>query len=267
MAILTLSRKVGSGSEEIGRQVARTLRYRFVDKFEIMAEMRAMGEEWEKTGETFDERYPNFWDRRGSSFIGYVALVQWIILNFAAKGNAVIISRGSNFLLKGVPYAYRVRVTAPLEQRIERIMSREGVTHEVAEMLVEKGDHEMSRSIQYNYGKDWDDPAEYDAVVDTGTGTIDQITDNLIEELSRRDNIRTRDMRKALFLRARAYEIRARILTDPKLSVPLLDVRPDGQELVLKGVVENTSMADRIETLARRVAGDIALKIDIQSRR
>jgi len=267
MAILTLSRKVGSGSEEIGRSVAKALRYRYVDKVEIVQEMKTLGEQWEKSGEKFDEHYPGLWDRRGSSFIGYIALVQWIILDFAAKGDTVIISRGSNFLLKDIPYAFRVRVTAPAQQRTERIMNREGVRREVAELLVRKADEEMSRSIRYNYGKDWDDPAGYDAVVDTGTSTISQITDDLIKELALRDAIRTKDMRRALALRARAYEIRARILTNPKLSIPILDVHAQGQQLVVRGVVDNSNIADRVGDIARRVAGDIPLKIDIHSRR
>lgn len=267
MAILTLSRKLGSGSREIGQAVAKALRYNYVDKFEIVDQMKAVDEKWGKSAETFDGPLPKLLDRHDSSFAGYVALAQWIVLAYATKDKVVIISRGSNFLLKGIPYAFRVRVTAPVEQRVERIMNREGIPRDVAEMLVQKADKEFARSIRYMYGKDWDDPAEYDAIVDTGVVKIDQIVDNLTAELIRRDGIRTKDMRKVLALRTKAYEIRAHLLTNPKLYMPILDVRPEGQGLVLKGVADNTLLAERVEDVARRVAGNVPLKVDIYSRR
>jgi cytidylate kinase len=267
MAILTLSRKVGSGTREIGMSVAKALKYEFVSIREIQSRMQAVGEQWEELGKTFDECYPKLLDRHDSSFAGYVALAQWIVLSCAVKNNVVIISRGSNFLLKGIPYAFRVRVTAPTEERVERVMTREGVRRDAAAMIIQKADYEMSRSISYIYGKDWNDPVEYDAVIDTCTTTISEIVDNLIEELIRRDDIRTKAMRRALVLRAKAYEIRACLLTNPKLFMPILDVHPQEEGLVLRGVADNTLIAERVEDVAQRVAGDIPIKVNIYSRR
>ncbi|MBP1749329.1 MAG: cytidylate kinase [Deltaproteobacteria bacterium] len=268
MAILTLSRKLGSGSQEIGQAVAKALHYKYVDHFEIVDKMKAVGDKWGESGKIFDEEpLPKLLDRHDSSFVGYVALAQWIVLASAAKDKAVINSRGSNILLKGIPYAFRVRVTGPVEQRVERVMNREGIGRDIAQMLVNKADHEMARSIRYMYGKDWDDPAEYDAIVDTGVAAIDQIVDNLTKELAHRDGIRTKDMRKMLALRVKAYEIRAHILTNPKLYMSILDVRPEGWGIVLRGVADKAIVAERVEDMAQRLAGDIPLKIQIHSRR
>ena len=138
MAILTLSRKLGSGSQEIGQAVAKALHYKYVDHFEIVDQMKAVGEKWGESGKIFDEGpLPKLLDRHDSFFAGYVALAQWIVLSCATKGQVVINSRGSNFLLKGIPYAFRVRVTGPVEQRVERVMNREGVSRDVAQMLVD----------------------------------------------------------------------------------------------------------------------------------
>lgn len=268
MAILTLSRKLGSGSQEIGLAVSKALRYKYVNHFEIVDKMKTIGQTWAESGEKFNEGpLPKLLDRRDSSFVGYVALAQWIVLASAAKDKAVINSRGSNILLKGIPYAFRVRVTAPVEKRVERVMARESVSRDVAEMLVNRADQEMARSIRYIYGKDWNDPAEYDAFVDTGVTTIDQIVDNLTKELIRRDNIRTKDMRKMLALRVKAHEIRAHVLTDPKLYMPIIEVRPEGWGLVLRGVADSAIVAERVEDMAQRLAGRIPLKIRIHSRR
>ena len=267
MAILALSRKVGSGTREIGESVAQALNYEFVGIRKIQERMSSVGEKWEHLGKTYGENYPTFLERHNLAFAGYVALAKWIVLQFALEDNVVIVSRGSNFLLKGIPYAFRVRVTAPTEDRIERIMAREGVRRDVAKMLIERADQEMSRSISYIFGKDWDNPSDYDLVVETVTATTKQITDNLVKELIHRDSLRTEDALRALALRTKAHEIIAGILVNPKLHMPILDVQPQGDGLVLRGVADNSYTSERAEDIAKRIAGDIPIKFSIHSRK
>jgi hypothetical protein len=44
--------------------------------------------------------------------MGFMALVQSITLDHALKDNAVILSRGANYLLKDIPHILRIRVAA-----------------------------------------------------------------------------------------------------------------------------------------------------------
>lgn len=267
MAILTLGRKLGSGSQEIAQAVAKALSYDWVDKKRMFGAMKAAGDRWEGLGNIFDERLPGVIERNDSSFIGFIALIEYIVLQFSLKDNVTIAGRGSNFVLKDVPYALRIRVVAPLEQRIERVMRREDVSREIAEMLIKKADHEMARTVQYIYGKDWDDPAQYDAIVDTGAETMSQIVESLTKQLILKDALRTEEAKKQLALKAKAYEIRAGLLTNPKLPMPVLDMRIEGGGLVLRGVAMNTDVAERVEEVARRIARDTPLRIDIYSYR
>lgn len=48
--------------------------------------------------------------------------------------------RGGNFLLTDIPYAFRIRVVAPLDMRIDRIMEREQVDNDTARWLIDKTD-------------------------------------------------------------------------------------------------------------------------------
>ncbi|HEY6011186.1 MAG TPA: YjbE family putative metal transport protein [Nitrospirota bacterium] len=163
-AVLTISREFGSGGREIGRAVARELGYEYVDREHLLADIRKDGPKWETWAENLNEHCPTVWEKYDWSFRGFAALVQWHILEHAERGAAVIVGRGGNFVLKGVPHAFRIRVSAPMDARIERIVKREGVDRDTARWLCEKTDSERACFLHAIYGGRWDDPKEYDQV-------------------------------------------------------------------------------------------------------
>src|SRR5574340_825684 len=183
MAILTISREFGSGGREIGQAVAKILNYEYINKERLLADIRTAGKEWGKYGKDLDEHCPTIWEKYDWSFRGFNALLQSLILNYALNDRAVIMGRGGNFLLKDIPYALKVRVTAPIEQRAERIMKRESMDKDTAHWLIEKTDKERACFIHLIYGKHWDSPEEYDIVLDTGSKSIDELTDIVKKQL------------------------------------------------------------------------------------
>jgi len=266
MAILTISREIGSGGREIGYNIARLLNYEYIDKEKIFSDIRSDGEDWEKWGKTLDEHRPTIWEKYDWSFQGWCALVQNHILEHALKNNVVIMGRGGNFLLKGVPYALRIRVTAPLKMRIERIMRRDSADEKTAEWLAEKTDKERSGFITALYGKDLNDPSEYDMVFDTGTKAIEEITYIVKTTLLERNNLITDDAKKNLYIRARAAKVKAGILTDSSFFVPTLEVYPEGLGIILRAVIHSQKEHKRIEEKAKELAGDIPVKCDLHHR-
>ena len=122
MAILTVARKFGSGGREIGRAVAELMDYQYIDRKRILEDMREAGRQWEERAKYYDENYPNIWERYEWSFRGFVALNQSYFLDYALKDKVVIVGRGGNFLLTGVPHTLRIRIVAPIEKRIEKVI-------------------------------------------------------------------------------------------------------------------------------------------------
>jgi len=97
MAILTISREFGSGGREIGQAVAALLNYEYIDKQNILSDLKSAGHEWEKWGRDLDEHCPTIWEKYDWSFRGFSALLQRCILDHALRGKAVIMGRGGNF--------------------------------------------------------------------------------------------------------------------------------------------------------------------------
>jgi len=271
MAILTISRQFGSGGREIGHAVAEAMHYEYIDRQKILEDMSKEGAFWKDKAEYFDENYPDLWERSVWAYRGFVALNQSYFLQHAVKGNVVIMGRGGNFLLKQFPFVLKVRIIAPLEKRIERIMVREGVNKEIAQYLIERADTEMAKAVYIIYGKNIDDPGEYDFVFDTAKKSQDEIVSIIKNALIEKDKYQTPEAMEALKLRALAEKIKAAILTDPQLLISTLDVDPKEEGLVkygfiVQGVVHRKEDIGKIEEIAKKMAGDLPVEFHITSR-
>ncbi len=200
-----------------------------------------------------------------------MALNQSYFLNYALKDKVVIMGRGGNFLLKGIPYALRVRIVAPIEKRIEKIMEREGINSQNARWLIEKTDREMAGAIYLIYGRDWDNMSEYEMVFDTGIQPHEEIITTIKDALSEKEKLNTEKAREILQLRALAAKIKAEILTNPQYSISVLDVYPKKEDmsekgLVLRGIIHNQNDIKRIEETAKKLAGDMPIEFGLQYR-
>ena len=266
MAVLTISREFGSGGREIGQEVARSLGCHYVDKASLLEEIRAYGRKWEEWGKDLDEHCPTVWEKYDWSFRGYGALLQQSILTHAVRGQVVIMGRGGSFLLKDVPFALRIRIVAPLANRIERIMTRESVDRHTAEWLIEKVDSDRRCFIHALYGKNWDEELEYDRLFDTSQVSLNEVVATVKELLAERDRNTSEPARKTLEMRAAAARIKAGLLTDSRLFVPIMDVFYDGKDIVLRAIVHNPREHRKVEEAGRRLAGQLPFRCDLQHR-
>jgi cytidylate kinase len=271
MAVLTISRQFESGGREVGQAVAKLMNYAYIDRSTILEDMRKAGKQWEEQASYFDENYPSVAERYEWAFRGFVALNQYYMLDYAARDNAVIMGRGGNLLLKGIPYALRVMIKAPVEMRVQKVMEREGMNRENALWLIEKADGEMARSVYLIHGRNWDDHSEYDLVFDTSVTPVDQVVSLVRDALLEKDTHKSEQAKAALQLRSVAAKVKAAIATEPTLSISVLDVDPKEEGLpeygiVVRGAVYNRDDIKEIETLARSAAGTVPVEVHLQYR-
>ena len=60
MAVLTISRDLGSGGREVGLALSSSLGYGCADREDILSRLKAAGHKWEKWTEGFDEHARGF---------------------------------------------------------------------------------------------------------------------------------------------------------------------------------------------------------------
>ncbi len=266
MAILAVSREYGAGVLVIGREVARRLAYEYVDKARLFAELDQLGQRWGRTARELDEVCPTLWERHDWQYRGYLAALEALILNHAAADQVVLIGRGAHLLLGGVPHCLRVRLVAPLEVRLERIMVRESLDRERAKDLIARVDRDRACYLQANYGKDWDDQSHYDLILNTGSLSYEQVADLLITELAERDRRATPEAKRQLLDRALACRLKAKIATDARIMAPTLQVEVADGVLTVSGVVHTPKELTLIQEIAQQEAGGREIRFLLKHR-
>ena len=265
MAIFTLSRQFGCG-QELGRSIASLMDYLYVDRQVILEDLRKVGPKWEDWAKELDEHCPTFWERNDWSFRGFAALIQSEILEYAVKDRVVIMGRGSNFLLDGIDSAYRVRLVGPAEYRIAVIMERDSLDLATAQWLLKKTDTERAGFIASIYGKQLDDQAGYDAIVDMSNTSMDDLIPQVIEVLNKKELVNTPEVKATLRMRAAAARVKAGIATNPTFFLPVLDVCVAGDVLVMRGVTHTAKEHKRLKEEATQLAGDVPIQFALHYR-
>ena len=127
MAVLTVSREIGSGGDAIAKKVAEKCGWDLLDNEGFAAAAQTYGyvrAELEKV----DERGPGLIERffRDRQLV-YLDIMRAIVFESAIKNNIVILGRGSGILLKGIPGVFRVRFIASDKVRQRRLVDQEGI--------------------------------------------------------------------------------------------------------------------------------------------
>lgn len=262
MAIITISHEMGSGGVEIGAAVAERLGYRYVDT-ELIAEAAHRYGLQEEKFSSLDETKPSFFERFDAETRRYQTVSQAILYEFAMEDRVVIPGRGGQYLLREVPHALRVRVMAPFEKRVKRVMKKmpsqmgEALDIRSATELVRRGDAEKAGRVRYLYEVNWADPSFYDLVINTEKLTT-QAAVELISNLAARPEFHTTAAGRQLVAnRTLAFRVQAALAAHPEIRKYRVTV--DAQDGVV--TLEGTSALDDAEEVARSVDGVRDVKI------
>ncbi|PLX73864.1 MAG: transport-associated protein [Desulfuromonas sp.] len=166
MAIITISRELGSGGIPIAHAAAEKLGYTLVDG-EALRKIAGKFGLTEEAFEQADEHPPAFVAEKDFSLLVNLHRIELMILDYALKGDVIIYGRGGQDLLKDIKSVFRTRIVAPFEDRVERWAEREWIDPELARFLVRKSDQQRAGFIKYYFDRDWEDPLDYDLVINT----------------------------------------------------------------------------------------------------
>jgi cytidylate kinase len=80
----------------------------------------------------------------------------------------VIVGRGGQAILRGQPGVLHVRVEAPIEHRVQRLMRRDDYTPIQAELEIEDHDRAARDYVKRYHNLDPTDPMNYQLLINTG---------------------------------------------------------------------------------------------------
>ncbi|MDD2581714.1 MAG: cytidylate kinase family protein [Desulfuromonadaceae bacterium] len=179
MAIITVSREMGTGAYHIASEVAQKLKYTLVDGERI----KSLAAKYSLTPDVLtmvDEKPPSYVTAEDRKRAAALNVIELIILELSRKGNVVIYGRGGQDLLKDCKNILRLRFIADFEERVERFAEREWIDPDMARSLIRRSDHQRGGFTHFYYDRAWDDPNYYDLVFNTSRLSAPTIIDCII---------------------------------------------------------------------------------------
>lgn len=92
----------------------------------------------------------------------YIKTLCSVIKGLAARGNVVMLGRGSQAILQHEPETMHVYVAAPREYRIAALAERDGISPQDAEKRIKQSDHNRQEFHRKYFKVDADSPHLYD---------------------------------------------------------------------------------------------------------
>jgi len=287
MTVITLARQVGSGGQAVAAGLSERLGYQVVGRKEIRAKAIRQGFFLPESFERFAS------EDRGTSglnhYLSYGELefdsalrgaphsegeesrspllvelsansreilltLQILIYQIAAGDNVILVGAGSQILLSGFPNVLRVKIIAPSEIRVERMMEAYGLSESEATAAVKQGDREQ---IDYNrviFGVDWHNPELWDLVINSELLTVNQIVQLISSHRPPELGTNTNLLQQSLFAAAavnREFLVAAEDGPLYACAVPT----PDG--IAIRGDVPNTLVRDQMLEIATLAVPDM----------
>ena len=192
MAVITISRQYGAGGKTLGEMIANELSYEFADSEIVakVAEMANVSTHWVETVENeaggklsrFITRMVSkplvdriLKDERGyideEIYLDYLVL---IIAQVADEGDAVILGRGSQYILNDHPDAFHILMIDELENRV-RFMKENYELSDSRAARVVRGEDKRRKVLYQKLGKtDYDDPFLYHLVLNMSKISLEE---------------------------------------------------------------------------------------------
>ena len=176
------------------------------------------------------------------------------VYELAVKGNVLIRGWGATYLLRGVAHVPCIRVCAPMELRVKRLMERLETDDEaLARREIEVDDAARSSRMAEHFNVTWFDPTLYDLTLNTARIPVATCVEQvlaLVRSPAFQETPASRRHLEDLALRSRA---RAALKADARTAAIDISVESEGGRLKLRGIV----MDDREKALVREVLANM----------
>jgi cytidylate kinase len=186
MAVITISRQFGAGGNTLGRMIANELGYTFADEdiIQRIAKEANVSERWV---ESFEKEAGSMVSRLISSMVSkrlvdrilkdergyldekiYLDYLVLIIAQVADEGDAVILGRGSQYILNDHPDTFHVLLIDEFENRVKFMMAHYNLSEKRATQVVINEDKRRANLYSRLGKQDYDNPSLYHVVLNMG---------------------------------------------------------------------------------------------------
>ena len=189
MAVITLSREMGSRGDDIARAVAERLGLRLVGRELINRAAKEAGAPEVALAE-IDELGLLGVKPSAAALRLYREKVAAVIHELAAEGDVLLVGRGGQVILADRPDVLHVRIIAPRAMRLALVQARCRVSAEVAAARIEASDAARTGFLKRHFGVRGDEPHLYDLVINMAHLDVPAAVDLVCLAAARLDSAR-----------------------------------------------------------------------------
>ncbi len=251
--MVTISRQTGAGGDEIARLLAEELGWRLLDNELLESLLVARGFPRGEV-ETYTERKPNLWHRFSAEKDRYLHFLKMVSYEFARHGGCVVLGRGGQVLFGNVPGIIRVRVVAPLQDRVTRIRGQFGNDERRALQAVHHIDNERAGFYRCLLQTNWDSPDLYDFTINTHLISLRTAADLIKKTLGSKEVVaRQKEASRRLADLYLAEKAMIAVLFEQKLPIHGLEIEVDDGTITLRGTARDNPSIERCREVAAGV--------------
>lgn len=195
--VITISREFGSGGREIGKILAEQFGFHYYDSelIRLAAEKSGYTPEYVEQNEQalknpvlhdFFAWYAGPLEQKDLPKVDQLFQKESALIHeLSQKTPCIIVGRLANYILKDLPTAYHVFISADATAETARVSARDNISPEAATAKIKKANHERAVHCKHFTKTDWGNVKNYDLCIksdDFGVAETAQIIGDLFQK-------------------------------------------------------------------------------------
>src|SRR5258706_11400993 len=256
MPLIAMNREMGSLGQDVARGLEQALGMK-IKHHEIIDHLANRARIRKSHVISFLEGTQGLIERLTVDQVRLRVLTAGEILSMAESGEPIILRGwGATSLLKDVPHAVRICISASRRTRVKRMMTRLNSDDPVqVERIVNHNDEAAQAVMRRHFHIDTRDINEYDMGFNTDRVKVEQCVDEIVKLVKSKEFAETDESRRSLRDAATAHHVRAAIRTHGTTSHCKVRVTANDGRVVLEGVVDRIEQSEACSDITARLKG------------
>ncbi len=185
MPVITITRGSLSATYKLTKRLSQELNCRAISREEIIEHGKKYGiEEFLIAAKRIMEtKPPHSWDPHAAQIHHYLDIFKAALMDFVVSGDVIYQGLQTHFLLTDVPKVFKTKVVAPMEYRVRTLMEEQSMSEAESREHINHIDEQRIRWAEFIYGRNFDDPTNYDMILNMSNLNLDamvQIISNVV---------------------------------------------------------------------------------------
>jgi cytidylate kinase len=265
MPLIAMTREMGSLGKDVASGIAERTQRKVVYQ-EIIEPIANKMRLRKSHVERFLEGKSGLWERLTTDRTSLSIFTADETFRFLRDGSTgVIRGWGAVHLLKDVPHVIRVRVCAPLELRVQRMMERLATDNrEAVENEIAMNEEAHTAITRRHFGVNWRDPEHYDLVLSTERLSVEECVDEVECVMKKKRFQETPESIRLMDNMALEWAVRSALRRDGRTAALNAAVTVSGGSVRLAGLVDTQREAQAAGEVAAMVEGVKDLENDLR---